>query len=76
MSEPLRLLIVDDEALARLRLKSLLQSLPEAGAVVVGEAGDADSGLALLQAVPADAVLLDISLRRCRRCRSRPPWSS
>ena len=46
MSEPLRLLIVDDEALARLRLKSLLQSLPEAGAVVVGEAGDADSALA------------------------------
>jgi two-component system response regulator AlgR len=62
VTEPLRLLIVDDEALARLRLKSLLQGLPEAGAVVVGEAGDADSALALLQATPADAVLLDIRL--------------
>jgi len=59
---PLRLLIVDDEALARLRLHSLVDSLPEAGAVVVGEAGDADSALAWLQAAPADAVLLDIRM--------------
>jgi len=59
---PLRLLIVDDEALARLRLRSLVDSLPEAGAVVVGEAGDADTALALLQAAPVDAVLLDIRM--------------
>ncbi len=59
---PLRLLIVDDEALARLRLRSLVDSLPEAGAVVVGEAGDAETALALLQAAPADAVLLDIRM--------------
>jgi two-component system response regulator AlgR len=59
---PLRLLIVDDEALARLRLRSLVDSLPEAGAVVAGEAGDADTALALLQAAPVDAVLLDIRM--------------
>ena len=59
---PLRLLIVDDEALARLRLRSLVDSLPEAGAVVVGEAADADSAMALLLATPADAVLLDIRM--------------
>ena len=60
--DPLRLLVVDDEPLARLRLKSLVASLPEAAAVVVGEAGDADNALALLQATPADAVLLDIRM--------------
>ena len=59
---PLRLLIVDDEALARLRLRSLVDSLPEAGAVVVGEAGDADAALALLQDAAAAAVLLDIRM--------------
>ena len=59
---PLRLLIVDDEALARLRLRSLVDGLPEAGAVVVGEAGDADAALALLQEAAADAVLLDIRM--------------
>jgi len=62
MSDPLRLLVVDDEAPARLRLRALLDALPEAGAVIVGEAGDADGALALLQAQPADAVLLDIGL--------------
>jgi two-component system response regulator AlgR len=61
-ADPLRLLIVDDEALARLRLKSLVESLPEAGAVVVGQAGDAEGALALLQAMTVDAVLLDIRM--------------
>jgi two-component system, LytTR family, response regulator AlgR len=58
----MRLVIVDDEPLARLRLRSLLDALPELGAEVVGEAGDAGEALALLQAVAADAVLLDIHI--------------
>jgi two-component system response regulator AlgR len=58
----MKLLLVDDEALARLRLRSLIESLPELEAQVVGEAGDARSALALLQATPADAVLLDIRM--------------
>jgi len=62
MTEPLRLLVVDDEAPARTRLRALLDALPEAGAVIVGEAGDAEAALALLQAQVADAVLLDIGL--------------
>jgi len=62
MTKPMHLLIVDDEPLARLRLRSLVDSLPEAGAVVVGDAGDADGALAALRAAPADAVLLDIGL--------------
>jgi two-component system response regulator AlgR len=62
VTEPLRLLVVDDEPLARMRLRALLDALPEAGAVIVGEAGDAEAALAQLQAQPADAVLLDIGL--------------
>jgi two-component system response regulator AlgR len=58
----MRLLLVDDEALARLRLRSLIDSLPELGAEVVAEAGDARSALALLQTTPVDAVLLDIRM--------------
>ena len=58
----MKLLLVDDEALARLRLRSLIDSLPELGAKVVGEAGDARSALALLQTTPVDAVLLDIRM--------------
>jgi two-component system response regulator AlgR len=57
-----KILIVDDEALARLRLRSLLASLPELGATVVCEAGNADEALASLAATPADAVLLDIRM--------------
>jgi two-component system response regulator AlgR len=57
-----KLLIVDDEALARLRLRSLIASLPELQAEVLGEAGDAETALRLLQQAPVDAVLLDIRM--------------
>ena len=62
--EPLRVLIVDDEALARLRLRSLVDELAggEPRAVVVGEAEDADGAQLLLRRQPADAVLLDIRM--------------
>lgn len=64
MSQPLRVLVVDDEPLARARLRQLLAE-PACGAVaVVGEAGDADAALALLQgaATQADLLLLDIAM--------------
>jgi len=61
-----KLLLVDDEALARLRLRSLIADLatavPPLVAQVVGEAGDAQAALALLQTVAVDAVLLDIRM--------------
>lgn len=56
----MKVLIVDDEPLARLRLRTLLADLPELGAEVVGEAGDAEEALAL--AAAADVVLLDIRM--------------
>jgi two-component system response regulator AlgR len=62
----LRVLIVDDEALARLRLRSLVESLGEPpgepAATVVGEADDAESALAWLQREAADVLLLDIRM--------------
>ena len=55
-----RLLMVDDHALVRRGLRSILEEdLP---GVRVEEAGDAREGLAALRRDPADAVVLDIGL--------------
>lgn len=63
MTAPLRVLLVDDEPLARLRLRTLLGDAPGGmAAQVVGEAGDAVSAMAWLQHHPADLVLLDIHM--------------
>jgi two-component system LytT family response regulator len=59
----LRVLIVDDEPLARTRLARLLHPLAEAGTVaLVGEAGDGVEALALLQQQAVDLMLLDIQM--------------
>ena len=58
----LRLLIVDDEELARLRLRSLVETLAEPAAEVAGEAANADEALAWLAGERADALLLDIGM--------------
>lgn len=57
---PLALLLVDDEPLARLRLRQLLDG--DATATVVGEAADAGAALEWLAAHDCDVVLLDIAL--------------
>ena len=54
--------LIDDEPLARLRLRTLLADLPELDTEVVAEAGDAVAALSLLQHVAADVVLLDIQM--------------
>ncbi len=58
----MRILIVDDEPLARMRLRSLLADITEPATMVVGEAGDADAALLALAQNPADLVLLDIAM--------------
>ena len=58
----IRVLLVDDEALARLRLRALLQDCADPASEVIGEAGDADTALALLRERGADLLLLDIGL--------------
>ena len=59
---PLTILLVDDEALARARLRALLGDCTEPQAVVAAEAGDAVQAMNALQRQPFDAVLLDIHM--------------
>ena len=62
----MKLLIVDDEALARLRLRTLVEDLrvtaPALAAEVVAEASDAAAALTALQRTAIDAVLMDIGM--------------
>jgi len=77
----LRTLIVDDEALARSRLRTLLGHVGAAVAVVSGEAADGAEALARLRAESFDLVLLDIrmpgvdgvELARTLRASAHPP---
>lgn len=62
MSSPLRLVLVDDEPLARLRLRGLLAAPENPPNQVVGEVGRAEELLDLLARQPCDLVLLDIQL--------------
>lgn len=58
----LRVLVVDDEALARARLKNLLADCTAPGARVAGEAASAVEAMRLLAHQSVDAVLLDIHM--------------
>ena len=58
----LRVLLVDDEELARLRLRSPIAECAAPRAVVAGEAANADAALAWLGANACDLVLLDIRM--------------
>lgn len=60
MQNPIRFLIVDDEPLARTRLRQLLEGHPDVE--LVGEARDAAEAAALCAAAVPDALLLDIEL--------------
>ena len=78
----LAVLIVDDEPLARLRLRGLVEACSEPRAVVVGEAGTVGEALRQLETTPCDLVLLDIvmpgghGLKLADDIRRRPsaPW--
>lgn len=56
----MRVVIVDDEPLARERLRRLLQDFP--GYEVVGEAGDGETALDVIDDEEPDLVLLDIRM--------------
>jgi two-component system response regulator AlgR len=58
----LRVLIVDDEDLARLRLRSLLGDCLQPPAEVVGECATAPAALQWLTQHPVDVVMLDIHM--------------
>jgi DNA-binding NarL/FixJ family response regulator len=61
-SEPVRVLVVDDQELFRRGLTMLLSS--EEGIEVVGEAGDGIEGTTLAESVAPDVVLLDVRMPR------------
>jgi two-component system response regulator AlgR len=58
----LKVLIVDDEELARVRLRGLVADNPEPRARVVGEAANAAQALVCLAERDCDVVLLDIQM--------------
>ena len=65
MSEALRILIVDDEAPARVRMRNLLSDLADdMPNQVVGEAADGVAALELLADTTADVALVDIRMPR------------
>lgn len=59
---PLKILVVDDEALARSRLRTLLADCTAPLAVAAAEAADAVQAMTALQHERFDAVLLDIRM--------------
>lgn len=58
----LQVLVVDDESLARARLRTLLGDCTAPTANVCGEAANATQAMELLRRQPFDAVLLDIRM--------------
>ena len=85
----MNILIVDDEPLARQRLRTLLSDCTDCQRTTVAEAGNAGEALALLGPTGGrgfDVLLLDIHMPgqgraepgpcRCRPCPSRLPWCS
>jgi two-component system response regulator AlgR len=77
----LQVLVVDDETLARSRLRTLLGGCASPLVTVAGEAGNAAQAMELLRRVSFDAVLLDIhmpgadglALAQALRSLPRPP---
>ena len=54
-----RIIIVDDDSLIRMDLRDLLQRM---GYLVVGEAGDAQSGINTARSVRPDLVIMDVRM--------------
>lgn len=60
MTSPLRVLIVDDELLARQRLEDLLAG--EEGVTIVGMASDGDEAVEAIRSLHPDVVFLDVQM--------------
>lgn len=60
MTQVLRLVVVDDHALFRRGLVGLLEDMP--GFTVVGQAGDGQQALPLIEKIHPDVVLLDLNM--------------
>lgn len=60
MSEPIRVLLVDDQPLFRRAIASLLDQQPDLS--VVGQADDGRTGLAMARELVPDVVLMDVEM--------------
>ncbi|MEV4775551.1 response regulator transcription factor [Microbacterium sp. LWH12-1.2] len=60
MSEPIRVLLVDDQELIRVGFRMVLEAEPDI--VVVGEAGDGNAAIAEAALLQPDVVLMDIRM--------------
>jgi DNA-binding NarL/FixJ family response regulator len=60
MSEPIRVVLVDDQQLVRAGFRMVIDSQPDL--TVVGEAGDGAAAVELLRGTPADVVLMDVRM--------------
>jgi two-component system, LytTR family, response regulator len=56
----IRVLIIDDEALGRMRIHDLLRGEP--GVTVVGEAADGDAAIEAIHTLRPDLVFLDVQM--------------
>lgn len=62
MTEPIRIVLVDDQQMVRAGFRMLVESQDDL--VVVGEAGDGEEALRVLDEVEADVVLMDVRMPR------------
>ncbi len=60
MTEPIRVVLIDDQALFRAGIRMLIQSQPDL--VVAGEASDGADGVAIVASTGPDVVLMDIRM--------------
>ena len=62
MSDPIRIVLVDDEAMVRVGLRMVLSGEPDLE--VVGEASDGEEAVDVVQETRPDVVLMDIRMPR------------